>query len=179
MPLHTEWKCLESLKEDEWMYRWDRSSCITKKDCPDICSKCCWCAVLCEAYSVVRYVWFYKPWPLIILCPVKFTTVDDNTTDRCSVSSNELCCWMDYDICTVLDRADKIWCCECIIYYEWYSCLMCDVCDLFDIHYLWVRISECLDLDCFCVFFDSCLDSFIIEWIYECSFDSVIRKCVC
>ena len=128
---------------------------------------------------MVWYVWLYKPWPFIILCPVEFTTVNYNSTNCCSVSTDELCCWVNHDISTVLNRTDKIWCSKGIIYDKRDSCLMSDICNFFDIYYLWVWISECLDFNSFCILFDGSLDSIIIEWIYECSLNSVIRKCVC
>ena len=39
--------------------------------------------------------------------------------------------------------------------------------------------SECLYLYCFSIFFNSCLNSVIIEWVNKCSCYSVIRKCMC
>ena len=85
-----------------------RKSCthITKKDGTDICDKCCRCAVLSKAYTMIRYVWLNKPWILITGCPVKVTAVYDHTTDGCSMTADELCCRMNNNICTILDRTN-------------------------------------------------------------------------
>ena len=34
------------------------------------------------------------------------------------MAADEFGCGMNNDVCTVLDRSYKVWCCECVIYNE-------------------------------------------------------------
>ena len=152
---------------------------ITKKDGTNVCDKCCRCAVLCKAYTMVRYVWLYQPWILVAGGPVKVTAVYDHTTDSCTVATDELCCRMDHDIRTILDRTYQIRGCKCIIYDQWNIMGMCNICNALNINHLRIWITQSLNLDRCGVLLDGCLNSFIIKWIYEGCLNAVIRKSMC
>ena len=57
MTLYTKRQCFKSLKEDEGAYRRNGSTCVTKKDCTDLCNKCSRSACFCKAYTMVAWVW--------------------------------------------------------------------------------------------------------------------------
>ena len=103
MTFYTQWKCFKSLKKDKCVDWRKGSTCISEENCTDFCNKSCRTCCLCEADAVVAWVWFNQ-WREFAGCfPVKLTAVYDNTTDGCSVSADELCCWMNNDICAIFD----------------------------------------------------------------------------
>ena len=128
---------------------------------------------------MVRYVWLYQPWPLAALCPIKFSAIDDHTTNGSSVSTDELCSRMYHNICAVLNRADQIRSRECIVNNQRNSMLVCNSCDLFNINHFRVWISKCLYLDGFGVILNCSFNLFIVERIYKCCLNAIIRKRMC
>ena len=52
---------------------------------------------------------------LTALLPVELAGVNNNTAERCSVTADELCCGVNNDVCTVLNRSYEVWCCKCIV----------------------------------------------------------------
>ena len=151
MTFYTQWKCFKSLKKDKCVDWRKGSTCISEENCTDFCNKCCRTCCLCEADAVVAWVWFNQ-WREFAGCfPVKLTAVYDNTTDGCSVSADELCCWMNNDICAIFDWTDKVWCTECIINYKRNLVFVCNLCNFFDINDIGIWIAECFDEYCLCV----------------------------
>ena len=73
--------------------------------------------------------------------PVKLTGLNNDTAECCTVSADELCSRMNYDICTVLESSEKIRCTEGIVYYYGKSVLMSDLCYSVYIGDIAVRIS--------------------------------------
>ena len=110
------------------MERRNGCSCITQKDCTDLCYKSCRSYSFCEADTMVARVRLCQGREFTGCFPVKFTAVYDHTTDGCSMSTDEFCCGMNNDICTVLDRSYQIRCCKCIIHYQRNLMCMCDLC---------------------------------------------------
>ena len=176
MTLYTQGQCLKTLKEDEGAYWRDRCTCVTKKDRTDLCNKCSRSACFCEADSMVARVWLCQGREFTGSFPVEFATFYDDTTDCCSMSSDELGCGMNNDVCTVLDRSYKVWCCECVIYNERDLMSVSDLSASFNINNVRVRVSKSLDVKCFGVVLDRILYFFKIEDVYECCCDSICRK---
>ena len=178
MTLYTKRQCLKSLKEDERAYRRDCSTCVTKKDCTDLCNKCCRSACFCKAYTMVAWVWLCKRCEFTCCFPVKFTPFYDDTTDCCSMSTNEFSCGMNNDICTIFDWSYKVRCCKCVIHNKRNLMCMSNLCDSFNINYIRVRVSKSLDINSLCVILDCILYFFKVEYINKCCLDSVSRKCM-
>ena len=104
---------------------------------------------------MIAWIWFRELWEFSGCSPVKFSAVNDDTADSCSMSTNEFGCGMNHDICAVLDWTDQIWCAERIVDDKWNFMFVCNLCECFDIHYFRVWIAECLNVNCFCVVLDS------------------------
>ena len=64
---------------------------------------------------------------------------------------------MNHDVSTVLDRADEIWSAEGIIDNQWDVVAMSNLCQLIDISYIRVRISEGLCIESFGIVLNGCL----------------------
>ena len=94
------------------------------------------------------------------------------------MSADEFCCGMNNDICAVLNWANQVWGCKCIVDYQRNLMLMSDICQCLDIHYIRVRVTKCLNVKCFCIVLDCCFYFVNIKRIYKCSLDAVLRKCV-
>ena len=73
--------------------------------------------------------------------PVEFTGLDNDTTEGCSVSTDELGCGMYHDVCAVLNRTNQIRGTEGIVDYQGKSVLMCDFRNCLDIGNIAVRVS--------------------------------------
>ena len=86
---------------------------------------------------------------------------------------------MEYDVCAVLDRSYKVRSRKCVIHYEWDLVCMSDGCELLDIDNIGVRVSECLNMDRFCVLLDRILNFLVVERINEGCCHTVLRKCMC
>ena len=176
MTLYTKRQCLKSLKEDEGAYRRNCCSCITEKDRTDLCNKCSRSACLCEAYAMIAWVWLCKGREFTGCLPVELTALYDNSTNCCSMSADKFCCGMNYDICTILDRSYKVWCCKCVIYNKRNFMFVSNIRDCFDIYNIRIRISESLDVNSFCILLDRILYFLRIEDVYECCCYAVCRK---
>ena len=127
---------------------------------------------------MITRVWLCQRRKLTGSFPVKFTTFNDDTTDCCSMSTDEFCCRMNNDISTVFDRSYKVWCCKCIIYNKRNLMSVCDLSACLNVNNVRVRISKSLDVKCFGVVLDCILYLFKIEDINKCCCDSVCRKCM-
>ena len=57
--------------------------------------------------------------------------------------------------------------------------LVCNSCDLFNINYFRVWISKCLYLNGFGVILNCSFNLFIVERIYKCCLNAIIRKRMC
>ena len=119
-----------------------------------------------------------KPGMLAGSCPVELTGIDDDTSDGCSVTSDELRGGVDYDIGTVLDGSYKIRSRESIVYDKGYAVLVGNLGDSFDIDYFRVGIAERLDMNCLCILPESGLYCIKIQRIYESRCYAVSGKCM-
>ena len=86
---------------------------------------------------------------------------------------------MEYDISAILDRSYKIWSCECVVHNQRNLMRMGDGCQLLDINNIGVRVSECLNMDRFCVLLNCILNLLVVERVNEGCCHAVLRKCVC
>ena len=50
------------------------------------------------------------------------------------MSTNKFCCRMYNNVCTILNRADQIWCSKCVINDKWNLVCMCDLCNALNIN---------------------------------------------
>ena len=127
---------------------------------------------------MITRVWLCQRRELTGSFPVKFTTFNDDTTDCCSMSTDEFCCRMNNDISAVFNRSYKVWCCKCIIYNKRNLMSVCNLSACLNVNNVRVRISKSLDVKCFGVVLDCILYLFKIEDINKCCCDSVCRKCM-
>ena len=176
MTLYTERQCLKSLKEDEGAYWRNGCSCVTEKDCTDLCNKCSRSACFCEAYAMIAWVWLCKRCKFAGCLPVELTTLYDHTTNSSSVATDEFCCGMNNDICAVLNRSYEVWCCKCIIYNKRNFMFVSDFCKSLNIYNIRIWVSKSLNINSFCVLLDRILHFLEIEYINKCCCDSVCRK---
>ena len=86
---------------------------------------------------------------------------------------------MDNDICAVLDRSYEIWSSECAVNEKWDIVCVCDICNSFDINYVWVRVAKSFDIESLCVLLDSLFKVSWVKRIDKCCCDAVINKSVC
>ena len=73
------------------------------------------------------------------------------------MTADELGSRVNHDICSVLDRADEVWGAEGVIDNQWDVVAMSNLCQLIDIGYIGVRISEGLCIECFGIVLDGSL----------------------
>ena len=179
MTFNSQGQCFKTLQEDECVDRWKCCTCITEKDRTDTSYKCCARGCVCKAYAVVAWVWFCELWELAWLLPVKLAAFNDNSADCCAVTADKLCCRMDNDICAVLDRSYEIWSSECAVNEKWDIVCVCDICDSFNINYVWVRVAKSFDIESLCVLLDSLFKVSWVKRIDKCCCDAVINKSVC
>ena len=102
-------------------------ACITKQDSTDFCNKCCRANCFCKADSMVTWVWLCQRCKFAGCFPVKLTAINNDTTNRSSMSTNKFCCRMYNNVCTILNRTDQIWCSKCIINDKWNLVCMCNL----------------------------------------------------
>ena len=86
---------------------------------------------------------------------------------------------MNYDICAVLDRSDKVRCTECVIDNERDTCIVSDLCESLDIRNVRRRVAQCLNVESLCIRSDGSLYFVEIMDVDECCLDTLKRKCVC
>ena len=95
------------------------------------------------------------------------------------MSADKFCCRMYYDVCSMFEWTDKIWCSECIVDDYWKSVFVRNFCNFIDIRNIWIWISKCFKIYGFCVWFDCFFYFFKIVCIYECCFYTKLFECVC
>ena len=83
---------------------------------------------------------------------------------------------MNYDICAVFNRSDKVRCTECVVDNERDACFVSDLCEGFDIRDVRRRVAQCLNIESLCVGSDGCLDLVQIMDVDECCLDTIKRK---
>ena len=95
------------------------------------------------------------------------------------MAANEFCRGVEYDISAVLDRSYKVRSRECVVDNQ--RDLMCvgDGSQLLDINDIGVRISECLNMDRFCILLNCIFNLLVVERVNKGCCHAVLRKCVC
>lgn len=61
-----------------------------------------------ELQAVITLGWFCESRELVVLSPVEFSGIDNDTSDCVSVSTNPLGSTVDDDVGTIFDRLDDI-----------------------------------------------------------------------
>ena len=90
MTLHTQTQCLDTLQEDEGVEGRDGSTCIAQDDGTDAGD------VSGSAYSVGKYdamirgIGLGEGGELVVLFPIELATIDDDTTQRGPVTTEDL-----------------------------------------------------------------------------------------
>ena len=117
--------------------------------------------------------------PIVGTClsfPVKFTRIDDKTTDSCSMSTDKLSRRMNYDIYTMGDNIDEIWSPKSIVSNQWNLMAVSNFSNLFKIRNVDKRITQRLNQDKFGIIFDSSFNFFRIVNIYKSCCDTIAWK---
>ncbi len=117
---------------------------------------------------MIAWVWLCKRWKFAGCLPVKLTALYDHTTDCSSVATDEFCCGMNNDICTVLNWSYQVWCCKCIIYNKRNFMFVSNFCNILNINKVGVRVSKSLNKT-----------AFVFSWIAFSNASSYINKCCC
>ena len=92
------------------------------------------------------------------------------------MSAEKLCCRMDNNICTMLNRTDEIWCTESIINHKRNTMLMCKLAKRIDIGNITVGIAKCFDIDGSCIILNSRFDFFKVVDVYKTCCNTKVRK---
>ena len=107
---------------------------ITKQNRTDFRNESSRSYRFCKADSVITWVWLGQRSEFAACFPVKLTAVYNDTTDSCTMSTDEFCCGMYHDISTVFNRANQIRSSKCIVNCQWNFVSMCNVCQFLNIH---------------------------------------------
>lgn len=74
---------------------------------------------------MIAVIRFCYRWELSALFPVEVSAVNNDATEGCPVATDELCCRMNHDVSTVLDRTKQVGGgCEGVVYHERYLMAM-------------------------------------------------------
>ena len=128
---------------------------------------------------MVTWVWFCEGRKLSACFPVELAAVNDNAADSSTVSADELCCGVDNDVCAVIERSYEVRCSECAVNNERDLVLVSDLCNLFNVDKVRVRVAESFDVKCLCVVLNCLFKVIFIIGINECCCDAIFGKCVC
>src|SRR5947209_20223436 len=120
---------------------------------------------------MIRGVWLSERRETSTCCPVKLATVNDDTTDRGTMATNELGGGVDDDICAVLERLNQVWCRERIIEYKWNAILMCDIGYGTNVQRVKARIADGFREDGLCAIIDSTAEVLWIAAIHKLHLD--------
>lgn len=153
-------------------------ACISQENSSDLCNESRSAYCLGEADAVVAGVGFGEGGELSARFPVELAAVNDNAADSSAVAADELCCGMNYDICTVLNGTDKIRSTEGVVYYQRDLVLVSDLSGLFDVDKVSVGVAEGLNEDSLGIVPDSILECALFIGINESSADAVLGKSV-
>ena len=99
--------------------------------------------------------------------PVKLTGIYNDAAKGRTMTADELCRGMYYDICTVLDGTDQIRSTKCVINYQRQTMLMRNLCDCINVRNVTVRIAQRLQIDRTGIFLNGSLYLCQIMCIYE------------
>ena len=91
--------------------------------------------------SVIARIWLIEILKAIWIFRIIESARINNRTHHCiSMSREELCCRVHYNVCAMFDRTNQEWSCDSVINYEWDSIFVCDFCYRFDIKYIVLRV---------------------------------------
>ncbi len=176
MPLHPQGQGFQSLKKNESMERGQGGSGIPEQYRADTRYKSRRTRGFCEADPMIACVGFGKAWKFTACFPVKSSAVNDDASDRGSVSADEFRCGMYHDIGAIFNRTDQIRSGKGIVYHQRDSMCMGDNRQLFNIRYVRIGIAQGFYVDRFCIILDRRFHFFILKGIYEGGCNSVFRQ---
>ena len=96
---------------------------------------------------------------LVVLFPVELTAVDNDTTERGSVTAEELRSRVNDDVGAVLQRTNEVGRAEGVVDNEGDAVLMSYSGHPFEVEHVGVGVTEGLSINDFCVGLDSCFKS--------------------
>ncbi|CDC25491.1 5-enolpyruvylshikimate-3-phosphate synthase [Prevotella sp. CAG:386] len=135
--LYTEAQCLQALKKNPGIEWRDGGTGITKDDRTDSGYEGCCSGYICEYGTMIRWVWLGESRELVgIGLPVELTAIYDDTTERRTVTADELSGRVNHDVGSVLDRTDEIWSAEGVVDNQWDVVAMSNLCQLIDIGHI-------------------------------------------
>ena len=111
--------------------------------------------------------------------PVKIAGIHDNTTQGSSMAADELGGGMDYDICSVFNRADEVWCAKGVINHKRQTVCMSNFCDCINVRDIAVWVAQRFQVDSFGICLYGGGQFFKVMGIHKGCGDSELRKCVC
>ena len=106
---------------------------------------------------MVGFVRLDKLWELAII-PVELAAVYDDTADLNGMSIHIFTCGMYDDISTEVKRFTENRSCKCVVYDQWNSHCMCNICETLNIKYSQRRVCDCLAKHKLCILFKTGLD---------------------
>ena len=174
MTFYTKRQCLQSLQKQERVKWRNGSSLISHQSSTDLHYISDVSACFAEYNTMVRWVWFCDSRELVILSPVEFAAINDDTTHYASVSTHELGCGMYDDICAMLQWTKQERCRKCAVYDQRNTVFMSYCRYRFQIQYIGVWIAQCLTIQKFGVWLDGFTEVLRIRRIYECYGDSLL-----
>ena len=92
------------------------------------------------------------------------------------MTTKELGCRVNHDVCSVLQWANQIWCTKCVIYDEWNAVFVGYCCHTFQVEHVRVWISECLGINHLGVRLDGCFESLEVVYINNSIADALSSK---
>ena len=117
MSVESQRQRFRALKQQESVERRNCSSGVAKQNRANISYKCGFSCSLRERYAVIAGVWSCYV-RIFFRRPLEVAAFYDYSAQSRSVSADELCCGMNDDIGSVLNRANKVGSSESIVNYD-------------------------------------------------------------
>ena len=178
MPLQAEREGLHSLEKEKCIEGRDGRAGIPKEDSPDVGHKGCGTDGVLKGNSVIARIGVGDLRILPGILPVKLSCFHDDTSQRCSVATQEFSGGVHHDVHAVLDGTDQVRCTEGIIYNERKSVPVRDLRDGIQIRDIAVGISQCLQIDRSGIILNGIFQLLQIMGIHEGRSDPILRECV-
>ena len=128
---------------------------------------------ICKYDAMIRWVRSCKLREPSGNLPIKCSGFNYNTSYSCTVTSYKFGGWLNYDVRAMFNRAHKIRCCKCIIYYKRDTVCMSNFWNRFNICNFGIRIAKRFNEDRFSILLNGCFEFLRFKRIYKCSIDSI------
>ena len=158
--LYTQAQCFHTLQQDEGIEWGNGSTGVTQDDGTDAgdVSSSAYC--IGKYDTMIRRIWFCQSGELVgVLLPVELTTIDDDTTQRSTMSAQELSGRVYHDVCSVLKRTNQVRCTKGVVDDEGNAVFMGHLSHTFYICNVRIGVSEGLCVDSLGVRLDGCFQS--------------------